>query len=132
MPEILEASSPQSIIWNDILDIEPLKKFAYENILLMGDAAHATTPNMGQGACMAIEDAAVLAMYVKEKTTMSEAFRQFETKRIKCTTAIVKKSHSIGKLAQLENTFLIILRNTALKLTPRSATEKHIKFLLQA
>ncbi|HYI78870.1 MAG TPA: FAD-dependent monooxygenase, partial [Chryseolinea sp.] len=54
IPEILQHTKDQQLIWNDIIDIKPLKRFAFERILLMGDAAHATTPNMGQGACMAI------------------------------------------------------------------------------
>ena len=131
VPAILKNTPPGRIIWNDILDIKPLKKFAFGNILLMGDAAHATTPNMGQGACMAIEDAAVLAACMEENRSVSEAFRQFEKKRIARTTMIVKNSWNIGKVAQLENRLLISIRNAALKLTPPSVTEKQIKFLLQ-
>jgi len=131
VPQILESTPPERIIWNDIIDLRPLKKFAFGNILLMGDAAHATTPNMGQGACMAIEDAAVLARCMEEHRSPSEAFLQFEQKRIARTTTIVNKSWSIGKVAQLENRFLIVLRNAALKLTPTSVTENQIRFLIQ-
>ncbi|HET9487267.1 MAG TPA: FAD-dependent monooxygenase [Chryseosolibacter sp.] len=130
VPRILESTPSERIIWNDIIDLQPLKKFAFGNILLMGDAAHATTPNMGQGACMAIEDAAVLARCVEESASIPEAFQQFEKKRIERTTAIVNKSWTLGKMAQLENRFLIGLRNMALKLTPHSVTENQIKFLI--
>lgn len=131
VPDILERTPPERIIWNDIIDLKPIKNFAFGNILLLGDAAHATTPNMGQGACMAIEDAAVLAQCMEENRSIPEAFRVFEQRRIGRTTRIVNKSWSVGKVAQLENKVLIALRNAALRLTPASVTENEIKYLIQ-
>ena len=131
VPEILKQTPSESIIWNDIIDLRPLKKFAFGKILLMGDAAHATTPNMGQGACMAIEDASVLAHCIHDTKAVEEAFQQFETKRIARTTSVVNNSWNLGRIAQLENKFLIALRNTAIRLTPSSVAEKQIKALIQ-
>jgi 2-polyprenyl-6-methoxyphenol hydroxylase-like FAD-dependent oxidoreductase len=127
--EILALTPNDKIIWNDIIDIKPLKKFAFGNIALMGDAAHATTPNMGQGACMAIEDAAVLANCIEHYPSVEEAFTQFEKKRIPRTSTIVNTSWRIGQMAQLENRVLIAIRNFALKRTPQSFTEKQVRFL---
>lgn len=129
IPQILNNTAPEKIIWNDIIDIRPLKKFAFGNILLMGDAAHATTPNMGQGACMAIEDAAVLANCIATDQSLTEAFQKFELKRIARTTTIVKNSWNIGKMAQWENSVLVSVRNAVVKRTPPSVMEKQIKFL---
>src|SRR5690606_20169834 len=56
--QILDGTKNEQLIWNDIIDIEPLQHLAFGPILLIGDAGHATTPNMGQGACQAIEDVA--------------------------------------------------------------------------
>ena len=131
VPEILRQTPSQSIIWNDIIDLKPLKKFAFGKILLMGDAAHATTPNMGQGACMAIEDASVLAHCIQNENVIEDAFQQFETKRISRTTSIVNNSWNLGRIAQLENKLLIALRNAAIRLTPPSVAEKQIKALIQ-
>jgi 2-polyprenyl-6-methoxyphenol hydroxylase-like FAD-dependent oxidoreductase len=127
--EVLKATPDDKIIWNDIIDIRPLKKFAFGNIILMGDAAHATTPNMGQGACMAIEDAAILANCIENYESPEEAFVQFEKRRIARTTKIVNTSWRIGKMAHLENPLLIALRNFALKRTPQKFTENQVKFL---
>jgi 2-polyprenyl-6-methoxyphenol hydroxylase-like FAD-dependent oxidoreductase len=128
--EILKKTKNEQLIWGDIIDLKPIKKFAFGNIVLAGDAAHATTPNMGQGACMAIEDAAVLTNCLEEYSTAEEAFQQFERKRITRTTKIVNDSWTIGKIAQLENTLLTGLRNAAIKLTPPSVSEKHARFLM--
>jgi 2-polyprenyl-6-methoxyphenol hydroxylase-like FAD-dependent oxidoreductase len=129
--EILDHTQAHNLIWSDIIDLKPLNKFAFGNIVLMGDAAHATTPNMGQGACMAIEDAAILANCIENYGTAEEAFINFQKKRIVRTTAIVNNSWTIGKMAQLENSILIGLRNRLIKATPASFTEKQLKFITQ-
>lgn len=130
IPSILENTPDEKIIWNDIIDIRPLKRFAFGNIVLMGDAAHAMTPNMGQGACMAIEDAVILGNLLS-KFSPEEAFRLFEKKRIGRTTAIVNRSWRIGKIAQLENPILASLRNFAIRKTPTSIAERQANFISQ-
>jgi 2-polyprenyl-6-methoxyphenol hydroxylase-like FAD-dependent oxidoreductase len=127
--DILKRTKNEQLIWGDIIDLKPLKKFAFGKIVLAGDAAHATTPNMGQGACMAIEDAAVLSNCLDEYSTVEEAFEKFEEKRIPRTTKIVNDSWTIGKVAQLENGILTSLRNTMIRFTPPSVSERQVKFL---
>jgi 2-polyprenyl-6-methoxyphenol hydroxylase-like FAD-dependent oxidoreductase len=129
IPQIIEETRNEQLIWSDIIDLEPLKKFAFGRIVLMGDAAHATTPNMGQGACMAIEDAAVLAICMDEEKQVEKAFVNFEKRRISRTTKIVNDSWRLGKVAQLENPILISLRNSAMRMVPPSVAEKQVKFL---
>jgi len=129
VPEILKQTKEAQLIWSDIIDLKPIDQFAFGNIVLMGDAAHATTPNMGQGACMAIEDAATLSNCLVKYPTIYEAFKHFEQKRIKRTTKIVNGSWSLGKVAQLQNPFLGKLRNAAIRITPSSVAINQLKFL---
>jgi 2-polyprenyl-6-methoxyphenol hydroxylase-like FAD-dependent oxidoreductase len=117
------------LIWGDIIDIKPLSRFAFGNIALMGDAAHATTPNMGQGACMAIEDAVVLANLISTHSNVQNAFVKYETLRRPRTEKIVNGSWNLGRIAQLENPVLAWLRNTAVRLAPPSAAERQMQFL---
>ena len=128
IPTIFQRTRNEQLIWSDIIDIKPIKKFAFGKIVLMGDAAHATTPNMGQGACMAIEDAATLANGLI-KYPAEEAFKKFEAHRIKRTTRIVNQSWSFGKIAQLENSLLISLRNGAFRKMPKRTIDKQLKAL---
>jgi 2-polyprenyl-6-methoxyphenol hydroxylase-like FAD-dependent oxidoreductase len=118
------------LIWNDIIDIEPIQKFAFDRIVLLGDAAHATTPNMGQGACLAIEDAVVLSNCVANSQSVENGFVNFENKRIGRTTTIVNQSWLLGRIAQWDNAILARFRNMLLRLTPSWVTEQQIKFIL--
>jgi 2-polyprenyl-6-methoxyphenol hydroxylase-like FAD-dependent oxidoreductase len=129
IPEIISNTKEEQLIWSDINDLEPINQFAFNNILLLGDAAHATTPNMGQGACMAIEDAATLANSMERIKNVEGAFRQFEKKRIERTTKIVNTSWKLGKISQLTNPLLMSLRNVAIRATPSRVAAKQIKFL---
>jgi 2-polyprenyl-6-methoxyphenol hydroxylase-like FAD-dependent oxidoreductase len=129
IPEIIMRTQDQQLIWNDIIDLKPIKKFAFNKVVIMGDAAHATTPNMGQGACMAIEDAVVMTNSIHRASSVEEAFIDFEKKRIHRTTKIVQESWRLGKIAQLQNPLLVRLRNTAFKLTPPKALERQLEFL---
>jgi 2-polyprenyl-6-methoxyphenol hydroxylase-like FAD-dependent oxidoreductase len=126
--EVLKATYAP-IIWNDILDLPPLSRFAFEDVLLIGDAAHATTPNMGQGACMALEDAAVLMDCLKKNPSTSTAFLDFEKRRLTRTRQIVIQSWTLGKVAQLENPIGIWLRNFAFRVTPASVNQKQLEKL---
>lgn len=128
--EILEHTRDEQLIWNDIVDVDPIKKFSFGNIVLMGDAAHATTPNMGQGACLAIEDAVILGNTIADSRSVEEALVAFEQKRISRTTLVVNDSWKLGRIAQLENPLLMKLRNLLLRLAPQSVAEKQIKFLI--
>ncbi|XOV92542.1 MAG: FAD-dependent monooxygenase [Bacteroidota bacterium] len=124
---VIQFTDEKSIIHNDIYDLKPIKKFAHENVILIGDAAHATTPNMGQGACQAIEDAIILAECIKANSVISEAFQQFERQRIKRTHMIVNRSWTMGKIGQWENPIMVSLRNFLLRTTPASIAKKQLE-----
>lgn len=125
--QLLEATEEKAIIYTDIFDLSPIPRYAFGNALLLGDAAHATTPNMGQGACLAIEDAAILASCLKDNKDVAQAFRQFEQKRMARARGIVEQSWRLGQVAQWENPLLVGLRNTAFRLMPDSVTENQLR-----
>jgi 2-polyprenyl-6-methoxyphenol hydroxylase-like FAD-dependent oxidoreductase len=126
---IIAGTRPEDIIKNDIIDISPIKKYAFGKVVLLGDAAHATTPNLGQGACMAIEDAVVLAHCVETSDEPEVAFVKYEERRMARTTKIVNTSYQMGKVGQVKNPLLVMLRNTLIKYTPESVTDKQLRFL---
>lgn len=64
-------------------------------VVLLGDAVHATTPHLGQGAGMAIEDSIVLAEEIASHDTPEAAFRAYRDRRYERCAYIVDKSHAI-------------------------------------
>jgi 2-polyprenyl-6-methoxyphenol hydroxylase-like FAD-dependent oxidoreductase len=94
---------------------------------LIGDASHATTPNLGQGGAMAIEDALVLADTFIELGLSEAAWKRFEKLRRKKVDWTVSTSWSIGKICHLGNPLFRSFRNIALKKTPDSVTQKQVQ-----
>lgn len=94
--------------------------------LLIGDAAHPTTPNLGQGGGMAIEDAALLARCLTHFDNHTDAFRRFEALRFPRVKSIVHRSRLWGRMGQWSNPLACWLRSRALKATPRSRLAKDL------
>jgi len=108
-----------------------LKKWQCENVCLIGDAAHATTPNLGQGACQAIEDAYAIGQLIDEGISIENTFEQYEIKRKKKANNIVNISWSIRKLAHIENGLGIMCRNLIMKNIPKYAHKKQMDMIFE-
>lgn len=121
---ILKATDPNTLFYDDVCEMEPLSRYAYGNILIIGDAAHASTPNMGQGACQAIEDAVVLAKTLAKRPTIGQTFASFEKKRLQRTHYVIRQSAKVGRIAHIQNPFLAMLRDIAMPLIPKSVSRK--------
>lgn len=125
------ASTPTSQIHTaEIMDLKPNSNWFSQNMCLLGDAAHATTPNMGQGACQAIEDAYVIARCM-EKYGVNHAFKYYQKLRMTKANMIVSRSWTLGKLAHLHNPFFIGLRNLIMKSTPNFLNRKQTDKIFQ-
>lgn len=124
--KIISETPEEKIIFNAIKDLQPITKWQDGNVCLIGDAAHATTPNMGQGACQAVEDAYVIGQLFAQGKTVNEVFALYEKLRIEKAHYIVNTSWKFGEIAHYENSFAVWLRNKLVKLTPKSAIEKQL------
>lgn len=121
---LVKATAEEKIIKGPLYDLKPIDIWSKEDVCLIGDAAHATTPNLGQGACQAIEDAYTLGELAK-KYSLTDAFRKYPEIRRKKAHYIVNTSWKIGEVAHWHNPFAIGLRNLVLKyLTPDSVNLK--------
>ncbi len=129
VPEAIEATGAGAILRNDLYDRPPLTSWSKGHVTLLGDAAHPTTPNLGQGACMAIEDAFVLGQLLAKSATAT-SFAEYEQRRKARCEAIVKESRRFGWVGGWSNPLAVGLRETLIKLMPESAMrrsmEKHI------
>jgi 2-polyprenyl-6-methoxyphenol hydroxylase-like FAD-dependent oxidoreductase len=127
--ELLHHTPAEDLLRTDISDLKPLAQWSSGRIGLIGDAAHATTPNLGQGGAMAVEDALVLTDSFEKCGLNEAAWNRFEQIRRKKVDWTVSTSWSIGKVCQMGNPFLRALRNFALKRTPESVTQRQIEQL---
>ncbi|HEX8263859.1 MAG TPA: FAD-dependent monooxygenase, partial [Pyrinomonadaceae bacterium] len=69
IPQIVEAAAAEDILHNDCYDRPPESGWSKNRVCLTGDAAHPTTPNMGQGGCLALEDAVVLTRCLQNSSS---------------------------------------------------------------
>lgn len=124
--QLIEATPSDKINEAELSDLEILKNWHKGKVCLMGDAAHATTPNMGQGANQAIESAWVLADCLAKETDHKAAFEAYQNIRQAKATQIVKISWQIGKMAHLKNPILTVFRNAMMRMTPASIGQKQL------
>ncbi|MBL6447664.1 FAD-dependent monooxygenase [Fulvivirga sp. 29W222] len=120
---IIESTPTKNIHTATIDDLKPIKTWFKGNICLIGDAAHATTPNMGQGACQAIEDARVLSECLS-KYGVIKAFEEYQKLRLPKAHQVVNTSWQIGKMAHWKNPMATKLRDQLIKMTPRNISRK--------
>lgn len=104
-------------IHNDLEDIK-LNQWVCGNTILIGDAAHAITPNLGAGAAMAMEDSYFLSEYLINNRNPEQAFRLLFEKRYKRVNRICNDSYRLGKLGTMENSLLRRTRNFISRVMP--------------
>ncbi|WP_112248504.1 FAD-dependent monooxygenase [Kribbella monticola] len=113
----------QEVLQNDLYDLPtPLAPFVDGRVVLLGDAAHAMTPNLGRGACSAIEDAGALARHLREAPDLDAAVSRYDAERRPVTTKLVKRSRAVGRLGQVDNGVLCTARDGLLGLAGLAAS----------
>ena len=124
VPAILAAATEAAIIRNEVLDLDPLPAWHQGRIGLIGDAAHATTPYMGQGGCQAVEDAYALAQCLTETPAdPAAAFAALHRLRHAKTQHVTRTSRLIGRVGYWRGP-AAALRNLAIRAAPQWLTER--------
>lgn len=126
VPTVIDATPAAAILRNDIVDLPVLPAWTRGRVTLLGDAAHAMTPNLGQGACQAIEDAVVLAHRLATVPDVPAALLAYEAARRPRAADVVRRSDQLGRIAQWENPLACALRDALVRLTPASVGERQM------
>jgi 2-polyprenyl-6-methoxyphenol hydroxylase-like FAD-dependent oxidoreductase len=124
IPEVHRDTPEASILQNDVFDRRPARRWHRGTAVLLGDAAHPTTPNLGQGACLAIEDGLVLARSIRDAGGAEEAFTRFHRERARRAARTVRLSRLWGEAGQWTSPALVWGRDTALRLTPSAVFQR--------
>lgn len=123
---LIDVTPAAAVLRNDIYDFKPVERWHNGRVVLLGDAIHATTPNVGQGACQAIESAAVLTHCLVQEADLSAALHAYGRRRRGRTAWITNSSWRLGRVAQIENRWLCALRNALLRAAPESIMEQQL------
>ncbi|WP_329428961.1 FAD-dependent monooxygenase [Streptosporangium sp. NBC_01495] len=148
IPELLAAASPEKVLRNDVYHLAtPLPAMHRGRVAILGDAAHAMTPNLGQGACQAIEDAVVLAHVVGDggrftggtgadgggavssggsggTTGGSGGLAGYTAARLERTSRIVARSATICRVTRMRDPLAVRLRDAMVTLSWRLAPSR--------
>jgi 2-polyprenyl-6-methoxyphenol hydroxylase-like FAD-dependent oxidoreductase len=124
--ELLEATPEAAIYRREIADRDPTRTWGRGPITLLGDAAHPITPNLGQGACQAIEDAVVLAHHLGGATDPISALRAYELSRFERTASFVRRARLIASMGRWRNPMSCFVREQiAMRAIPGPALRRH-------
>ena len=127
---LVSATEEAKIIRADICDRDPEQTWVKGRVVLIGDAAHMTTPFIGQGAGISMEDAVVLAKELaltdglRDQRMLAGALESFQRERMPRCAKIVLTSRRRGQMLSLSNPALATVRNTALRAVPKTFWRK--------
>jgi salicylate hydroxylase len=110
------------------LYVQPLSSWSKGNIMLMGDAAHATLPYLAQGAAMALEDAACLTRVLPTTQSLKHAFAETAAHRRSRTKRLHDASLAAGRIYHL-NGMLRMARNLTLQSMPASMIQSRMSWI---
>ncbi|MGW1062364.1 FAD-dependent oxidoreductase [Micromonospora sp. NBC_01412] len=122
--ELLDATDPADVVQQEIRELRPLPR-AYGfpagpgGVVLLGDAAHAMPPHLGQGACLAFEDAATLASLLRE-ARLPDAVATYDRLRRPRAATVVRQTRRMSAVLQARGRLALRARDAALgTISPR-------------
>jgi 2-polyprenyl-6-methoxyphenol hydroxylase-like FAD-dependent oxidoreductase len=128
--EVLDAPAIGERSYLALADLPRLPRWHRDNTVLVGDAAHAMTPNLGQGAAQALEDVAALARQLGS-APLEQALSAYVAERKRRAERVVARSRSAGHLLQASNPLAVRVRSVVMRRTPQAALWRQLAPLLE-
>lgn len=128
--QVIDATSEEEITSLSAQDRPFLERWGVGPVTLLGDAAHPMLTSLGQGACIAIEDGAVLAHCLATISDSHAALRTYEDRRRDRARAMVMASRSLSKIEQVENPLQVAARDLYFRFVPERTLAKNNQLAL--
>lgn len=125
--DLIGATGNDGILKHGARDFAPFRRWGEGLVTLLGDAAHACTPNLGQGGCMALEDALVLAKCARRGVSLRDALRRYESLRFGRTRRIQQRSLLMGHIGQWQNPLFVTGRRVVTSLLSPKLIERNLR-----
>jgi 2-polyprenyl-6-methoxyphenol hydroxylase-like FAD-dependent oxidoreductase len=132
IPALIAATEPTAILRNDMYDRPPSRRWSKGRVILVGDAAHPMTPNQGQGACQALEDAVALGESLEGASDPARAFEIYEKRRMHRANRAVVMSRQASRGVNIENPVLCAIRDGLARVLPHSLVVRMLDPVLAA
>ncbi|HEX8998201.1 MAG TPA: FAD-dependent monooxygenase [Ktedonobacterales bacterium] len=127
IPALIQSTPEEAILRNDIYDRPPLAAWSRGRVTLLGDAAHPMTPNLGQGACQALEDAVILGASLSGTTDIPQALRAYQAARLPRANMIAQRSRQMSDIVQRSGPLARWARDTLVRAMPSAVRLKQLK-----
>jgi len=119
IPTIVAAGDFSALLRTENRDRPPTDRWSDGAVVLLGDSLHPITPNIGQGAALAVEGAAVLARAVAEESDARAAIARYRRERRRRVAFVTRLSHAVGPWASSGSRVMRTLRNLGTRGTPQ-------------
>jgi len=120
IPAIIDATPKTAVIRKDIYDCRPTRTWSRGRVALLGDAIHPMAPDLGQGACQAIVDAATLAACLADSHGSRAALREYQQRRWRNAALNTLMARTMGTMGLWEGRITCTARNTLARAMPLS------------
>ncbi|HEX4352058.1 MAG TPA: FAD-dependent monooxygenase [Polyangiales bacterium] len=130
IPNLLEVTSDIDLAYTQVCDRPPCERWGVGPVTLLGDAAHASTPDLGQGACQAIESATVLAAALSRASDIASGLRAYERARMDRTATISRLCWLISLNSTARNPVFCALRDSIVKVGLRSIARGPVTWIM--
>lgn len=121
IPGLLAATPTSRITATDIYDCRPLPRWSEGRVVLVGDAAHPSMPNMGQGTSQAFEDVAILADRLAAGRDLAHGLRAYEQSRRSRARSAWSQARMLARIGGWEGAVACRIRETLMTAMPETA-----------